>query len=172
MLALDRGLFQRRAHQPSIRETLAWSAVWIGLALLFNAGIYLWFGAQSALEFFTGYMVEKALSVDNLFVFLVVFSYFSVPPALQHRVLFWGILGALVLRGFFIAAGGALLESFHWAIYVFGGLLFLTGVRLFLKREKPFKPQDNPLFRLFARFVPVVHEYRGASFTVVESQSV
>lgn len=170
MLALDLGLFQRRAHQPSIREALAWSAVWIGLALLFNAGIYPWFGAQSALEFFTGYMVEKALSVDNLFVFLVVFSYFSVPPALQHRVLFWGILGALVLRGFFIAAGGALLESFHWAIYVFGGLLFLTGVRLFLKREKPFKPQDNPLFRLFARFVPVVHEYRGASFTVVESQ--
>jgi hypothetical protein len=95
MLALDLGLFQRRAHQPSIRETLAWSAVWIGLALLFNAGIYLWFGAQSALEFFTGYMVEKALSVDNLFVFLVVFSYFWVPPALQHRVLFWGILAVV-----------------------------------------------------------------------------
>jgi len=169
MLAIDLRLFQRRAHKPSLAEALAWSVVWVGLALLFNAGIYFWFGPQAALEFFTGYLIEKALSVDNLFVFLVVFSYFAVPPALQHRVLFWGILGALVMRGLFIAAGTALLQSFHWTLYVFGALLFLTGIRLLIQREKGFKPQHNPLLRLFSRLVPVVNEYRGSSFTVVES---
>jgi len=121
------------------------------------------------LEFFTGYLIEKALSLDNLVVFLVVFSYFAVPPALQHRVLFWGILGALVMRDLFIAAGTALLQSFHWMLYVFGALLLLTGIRLFLRREGSFSPQQNPLLRLFSRLVPVVSEYRGGSFTVVES---
>jgi len=169
MLAIDLGLFQRRAHRPSLREALSWSIVWIGLALLFNAGIYHWFGSQAALEFFAGYTVEKALSVDNLFVFLAVFQYFSVPRALQHRVLFWGILGALVLRGFFIAVGAALLESFHWTIYVLGGLLFLTGVRLFLHRNRPFEIMHNPLFRLFRRLVPVAKDHCGSHFTVVES---
>lgn len=148
---------------------MAWSAIWVGLALLFNAGLYLWFGPRPALEFFTGYLVEKVLSVDNLFVFLVVFSYFSVPAALQHRVLFWGILGALVLRGLFIVAGTALLQSFHWTIYVLGGLLFLRSIRLFLYRDKPFQLQSNQLFQLLSRFVPAVNEYRGVSFTVVES---
>ncbi len=140
------------------------------LALLFNAGIYFWLGPQAGLEFFTGYLIEKALSVDNLFVFLVVFSYFAVPPALQHRVLFWGILGALVMRGLFIAASTALLQSFHWMLYVFGALLLLTGIRLFLRRVGSFIPQHNPLLRFFSRLVPVVSEYRGASFTVVESR--
>jgi tellurite resistance protein TerC len=169
MLALDLGVFQRHAHKPSIREAILWSITWIALALLFNLGMYLWFGQQAALEFFTGYVIEKSLSVDNLFVFLVIFSYFRVPSELQHRVLFWGILGALILRGIFIAAGAALLESFHWTIYVFGGLLLLTGIRLFLEREKPFKPQENPLLRLFSQFMPIRNEYRGASFTVIES---
>ena len=169
MLAVDLGLFQRRAHQPSLKESLAWTVVWVGLALLFNAGVYFWFGHQAGLEFFTGYLIEKALSVDNLFVFLVVFSYFAVPPALQHRVLFWGILGALVMRGLFIAAGTALLESFHWMLYVFGAFLLLTGIRLLIRRERSFSPQNNPLLRLFSRLVPVVSEYRGGSFTVVES---
>lgn len=169
MLAVDLGLFQRRAHQFSLKEALAWSAVWVVLALVFNAGIYFWFGPQAGLEFFTGYLIEKALSVDNLFVFLVVFSYFAVPPALQHRVLFLGILGALVMRGLFIAAGAALLQGFHWMLYVFGALLLLTGIRLFLRREGSFSPQHNPLLRLFSRLVPVVSEYRGGSFTVVES---
>jgi tellurite resistance protein TerC len=169
MLAVDLGLFQRRAHQPSLKESLAWTVVWVGLALLFNAGVYFWFGHQAGLEFFTGYLIEKALSVDNLFVFLVVFSYFAVPPALQHRALFWGILGALVMRGLFIAAGTALLESFHWMLYVFGAFLLLTGIRLLIRRERSFSPQNNPLLRLFSRLVPVVSEYRGGSFTVVES---
>jgi tellurite resistance protein TerC len=169
MLAVDLGLFQRRAHQPSLRESLAWTIVWVGLALLFNAGVYVWFGPQAGLEFLTGYLIEKALSVDNLFVFLVVFSYFAVPPALQHRVLFWGILGALVMRGLFIAAGTALLQSFHWMLYVFGAFLLLTGIRLLVRRERGFSLQHNRWLRLFARLVPVVSEYRGGSFTVVES---
>ena len=169
MLALDLGLFQRRAHQPSLKESLAWTVVWVGLALVFNAGVYFWFGPQAGLEFFTGYLIEKALSVDNLFVFLVVFGYFAIPPALQHRVLFWGILGALVMRGLFIAAGTTLLESFHWMLYVFGAFLLLTGIRLLLRREKSFSPEHNPLLRLFSRLFPVVSEYRGGSFTVVES---
>jgi tellurite resistance protein TerC len=110
---------------------------------------------------FTGYLIEKALSVDNLFVFLVVFSYFAVPPALQHRVLFWGILGALVMRGLFIAAGTALLQSFHWMLYVFGAFLHFTGIRLLIRREKSFSPQHNPFLRWFSRLVPMVSEYRG-----------
>ena len=169
MLTLDLGLFQRRAHQPSLKESLAWAVVWVGLALVFNAGIYFWFGPQAGLEFFTGYMIEKALSLDNLLVFLVVFGYFAVPPALQHRVLFWGILGALVMRGLFIAAGTALLGSFHWMLYVFGAFLLLTGIRLLLRREKSFSPEHNPLLRLFSRLAPVVTEYRGGRFTVAES---
>jgi tellurite resistance protein TerC len=110
---------------------------------------------------FTGYLIENALSVDNLFVFLVVFSYFAVPPALQHRVLFWGILGALVMRGLFIAAGTALLQSFHWMLYVFGAFLHFTGIRLLIRREKSFSPQHNPFLRWFSRLVPMVSEYRG-----------
>jgi tellurite resistance protein TerC len=169
MLTLDLGLFQRRAHQPSLKEALVWTVVWAGLALLFNAGVFFGFGPQAGLEFSTAYLIEKALSIDNLFVFLVVFSYFAVPPALQHRVLFWGILGALVLRGLFIAAGTALLESFHGMLYVFGAFLLLTGIRLLFRRERSFSPQHNPLLRLFSRLVPVMSEYRGGSFTVVES---
>jgi tellurite resistance protein TerC len=134
MLVIDLGVFHRRAHELRVREALLWTVVWISLALLFNVGVYFWFGSERALEFLTGYLIEKALSVDNIFVFLVLFSYFAVPPALLHRVLFWGIVGALVMRAVFIVLGAALLQSFHWVIYIFGGFLVLTEVKLLLQR--------------------------------------
>ena len=169
MLALDLGVFHRKAHVVGIREALAWTAVWITLALGFNVGVYVWFGAERALEFLTGYVIEKALSVDNIFVFLVVFAVFAVPAALQHRVLFWGILGALVMRAVFILAGAALLQRFHWIVYVFGGFLVITGVKLLLHSGDEIHPERNPVYRLFRRLVPAVSDYRGARFTVVES---
>jgi tellurite resistance protein TerC len=169
MLALDLGVFHRKAHEVRVREALVWTGVWVALALIFNLGIYFWFGAERALEFLTGYVIEKALSVDNLFVFLVVFSYFSVPPKLQHRVLLWGILGALLMRAGFIWAGAALLQSFHWVIYVFGGFLIVTGIKLLAERDAEVHPEKNPVLRLFRRVVPAVNDYRGSHFLVRES---
>jgi tellurite resistance protein TerC len=166
MLALDLGVFHRAAHAIGFRESLVWSGVWIGLALLFGGGITAFFGAEKGLEFFAGYVIEKALSIDNLFVFLVVFSSFAVPIGLQHRVLFWGILGALILRGVFIAAGGAFLESFHWAIYVFGGILILTGGRLLLRRHAETHPERNPVTRLVSRVLPLAADHQGPGFLV------
>jgi len=166
MLALDLGVFHRQSRAVSAREALAWSLVWIGLALAFNAAIYYWFGPARALEFLTGYLIEKALSVDNLFVFVVIFSYFSVSPAQQHRVLFWGILGALVMRAVFIVAGGALLQAFHWTIYLFGGLLLVTGVKLLRQKEGDIHPERNPVVRLIARAFPVSTAAAGEAFFV------
>ncbi len=166
LLALDLGVFHRKAHAVGPREALGWSIFWIALALLFNAGVVWWFGAQRGLEFLTGYLIEKALSVDNIFVFLVIFSYFSVPAAYQHRVLFWGILGAIIFRVIFILAGAALLAAFHWVIYVFGGLLILTAVRIVRARDEEVHPERNPLLRLVRRVVPVVSTYQGARFFV------
>jgi tellurite resistance protein TerC len=168
MLALDLGVFHRRAHAVSVPEALGWTVFWIALALLFNAGVYFWFGPGRALEFFTGYLIEKALSVDNIFVFLVIFSYFAVPAAFQHRVLFWGILGALIMRAVFIVLGAALLQKFHWVIYIFGAILVFTGVKLFVQRGSEIHPERNPLFLLFQRLVPSVGDYRGSAFTVVK----
>jgi len=168
MLALDLGVFHRKAHEVKVKEALSWSIVWIALALVFNAGIYWKFGTEPALQFLTGYLIEKALSVDNLFVFLVIFSYFSVPKAYQHRVLFWGILGALVFRAIFIALGAVLLAKFHWVMYLFGAILVVTGIRLMLKTEEE-HPERNPLFRLFTRFVPSTSDYRGTKFLVKEA---
>ena len=168
MLALDLGVFHRQAHVVGFREALNWSLVCVGLAGLFNAGIYHWYGGEKALEFTTGYLIEMALSVDNIFVFLVLFSYFAVPPALQHRVLFWGVLGALVMRAVFIALGSVLLQEFHWVIYIFGGLLVLTGIRLLLHKDAELHPERNPLYRLFKRYVPAVEDYRGSCFLVRE----
>jgi len=168
MLALDLGVFHRKAHEVKAREALLWTLLWIGLALVFNAGVYHWFGAERALEFFTGYLIEKALSVDNLFVFLVLFSYFAVPAALQHRVLFWGILGALVMRAGFIFAGAALLQKFHWVIFVFGGFLVFTGFKLLFHREAEMQPDKNPVLRVLRRVLPTVPEFRGARFFVAE----
>lgn len=169
LLALDLGVFHRRVHVIGTREALLWSIFWICLALIFNVAVYHWFGKAHALEFFTGYVIEKALSVDNIFVFVVIFGYFAVPPELHHRVLFWGILGALVLRAAFILAGSALIQTFHWVIYVFGGFLIFTGVKLFLDRGSELHPEQNPVFRFFRRFVRSVDGYRGARFFVTEN---
>ena len=169
LLALDLGVFHRRAHEVRFREALAWNVVWIVLALLFNGWVYWQFGADRGLEFLTGYLIERALAVDNIFIFLVVFSTFAVPAVYQYRVLFWGILGALVLRAVFILLGAALLAAFHWVIYVFGGFLVLTGIKLLLAANGGVQPERNVLFRLFKRLVPSVSEYHGARFTIVKA---
>ncbi len=168
LLALDLGVFHRHAHAVAFREALAWSIVWVVLALSFN-GVLAWqFGSERGLEFLTGYLIEKALAVDNIFVFLIIFATFRVPSEYQHRILFWGIVGALVMRAAFIFAGAALLERFHWIIYVFGAFLVVTGIKLLLQKETDLHPERNPLFRLFTRFVPSVPEYHGSRFTIVK----
>jgi tellurite resistance protein TerC len=164
MLALDLGVFHRKAHTVSLKEAAIWSAVWVSLAVVFCFGVHHWYGPERALEFATGYVIEKALSVDNIFVFVVIFAYFAVPPALQHRVLFWGILGALLMRAIFIMLGGAFLAKFHWAIYVFGGILVLTGIKLLIQRNEHYDPAGNPIVKIFRRFMPVSEKYDGQNF--------
>ncbi len=166
LLALDLGVFHRDAHEVSFREALGWSVVWVSLALTFNGWLAWQHGSERGLEFLTGYLIEKALAVDNIFVILLVFATFAVPRVYQHRVLFWGILGALVMRAAFIFAGAALLERFHWIMYVFGGFLVVTGIKLFFQDESEIHPERNPVFRLFTRLVPSVSEYQGSRFTV------
>jgi tellurite resistance protein TerC len=166
MLALDLGVFHRQAHEVKIKEALWWSAVWIALAMLFNAGIYLFRGEEAALEFLTGYLLEKALSVDNIFVFIMIFAYFRVPALYQHKVLFWGILGALVMRAIFIATGITLLQHFHWVIYIFGAFLILTGIKLAVQQDKEVHPEKNPVLKLFRRFMPVTKNFEGDKFAV------
>jgi len=165
-LLLDLGLFHRRPHSISLKEAAAWSGVWISLALAFNAGVYHWLGHVKGLEFLTGYLIELALSVDNLFVFLIILSYFMVPPDLRHRVLFWGILGAMVMRVSFILVGAALLQAFHWIIYVFGVFLVYSGVKILLQKQTEVHPERNLILRLVRRFVPLVAEYDGSRFFV------
>ena len=169
MLALDLGVFHRKSHIVSLKESLAWTGVWVALALLFNAGVWHYAGAQKGLEFFTGYLIEKSLSVDNVFVFALLFSYFAVPPLYQHKVLFWGILGALIMRAVMIVAGAALITKFAWIIYVFGGFLILTGIKMILKREEEIHPERNPVVRWFKRLMPVTPDYRGDKFFVREN---
>lgn len=176
LLALDLGVFHRNAHAVSVREATVWSVIWISLALVFNAGIYLFWdvlapasgysNGEAAVAFLTGYLIEKSLSIDNIFVFALLFTYFAVPAALQHRVLFWGILGALVMRGALIVAGAALLKEFHWIIYLFGSFLILTGIKMALHREQEIHPEQNPLVRLFRRLMPVTQGYVGDKFFV------
>jgi tellurite resistance protein TerC len=166
MLALDLGVFHRKAHEVKVKEALIWSGVWIALALAFNLGVYYWRGEETALEFFTGYLIEKSLSVDNIFVFILIFSYFKVPALYQHRVLFWGILGALIMRAILIAVGATLIRELHWIIYVFGAFLILTGVKMALQKETGLNPERNPMVRLFKRFMPVTNEYHGEKFFV------
>ena len=166
ILALDLLVLHRKAHTVSLREALIWSCVWVSLALIFCLGIYLSRGGEKALEFLTGYVIEWSLSVDNLFVFLVIFSYFAVPPIYQHRVLFWGILGALVLRAAFIATGTALLANFHWMIYVFGGFLIFTGIKLLCAGEEQIEPEKNPAVRLVRRFIKITPAYEGQRFFI------
>lgn len=169
MLALDLGVFHRKAHVVSFRESVTWTVVWIALALLFNLGVWHFAGSTKAVQFFTGYVIEKSLSVDNVFVFALLFSYFKVPPLFQHKVLFWGILGALVMRAGMIVAGAALITKFAWIIYVFGGFLILTGIKMIVKREEEIHPERNPVVRWFKRLMPVTPDYVGDRFFVREN---
>jgi len=169
MLALDLGVFHRQAHAVSLKESLTWTAVWVALALVFNAGVWHYAGSQKALEFFTGYLIEKSLSVDNIFVFALLFSYFAVPARYQHKVLFWGILGALVMRALMIGAGVALITHFSWIIYLFGAFLILTGIKMIVKRAEAIHPERNPVVKAFKRLMPVTSDYRGDRFFVREN---
>lgn len=166
MLAVDLGIFHRKAHAISFKEAATWSLIWVSLALAFNVFVLARFGENRALEFFQAWLIEKALSVDNLFVFLAAFSFFAVPSHLQHRVLFWGILGALVTRGAFIVAGAALLAASHWVMYVFGVILVFTAIRLFFGAEEAVHPELNPVLKLFRKIVRVTSDYDGPRFLV------
>lgn len=167
MLVLDLLVFHRKAHVVKIKEALLWSGFWIFLALLFNLGIYFWQGPKTALEFFTGYLIEKSLSVDNLFVFLMIFSYFKVPAKYQHRVLFYGILGALIMRGVMIMIGVTLINEFHWILYIFGLFLVFTGIRMAMQRhDKELQPEKNLFVRLVKTIFPVTEGYHDGFFFI------
>jgi len=166
LLALDLGVFHRRAHVVSIREATFWTVVWVVLSLGFNVGVYIWRGPQPALEFLTGYILEKSLSMDNVFVFAMIFNFMAVRAADQHKVLFWGVLGALVMRAAFIAAGVALVGRFHWVLYVFGVFLLITGAKLLRGKQVEVHPEHNPVVRLARRILPITQGYEGASFFV------
>jgi tellurite resistance protein TerC len=169
MLFLDLKVFHRKSEKVSVRNALVWSAVWIAMALAFGVGIYLLWGHEIGLQYFTGYLIEKSLSVDNLFVFLMVFSYFCVKDEYQHRVLFWGILGAIVMRAIFIFAGIGLLHALGWIIYIFGAFLVYTGVRMAFKKDEKMEAENNPVLRLVRRVIPVSKDYHGEKFFVVEN---
>src|SRR5687767_5582582 len=166
MLAVDLFVFHKDAHEVRVREAATWSVIWVALALLFGGGVYVFMGRAAGLEYFAGYLIEKALSVDNIFVFVLIFGFFRVPKRYQHRVLFWGILGALVMRGAMIAAGAYLIEQFHWVMYVFGGFLVFTGVRMATNVEHDIDLASNPVIRVVRRLVPVTTEYAGQKFFV------
>ena len=168
MLALDLGVFHRKVHVVRAREAAIWTGVWVSLALLFAVGLGVVYGKGLALTFLTGYVIEEALSVDNIFVMVLIFDYFAVPKACQHRVLFYGILGALVMRGIFIGLGTLLLARFHWIIYVFGAMLIITGVRMAFKQDEEFEAESNPVVRFVRRVVPLTTEYRGKHFFTLE----
>jgi TerC family integral membrane protein len=174
LLALDLGVFHRHAHQVSIKEATIWSVVWITLAMVFNLGLYLFWDKvsptssdsnnEAALAFFTGYLIEKSLSVDNIFVFVLIFTFFAVPAIYQHRVLFWGILGALIMRGALILVGAVLLKEFHWIIYIFGAFLIFTGIRMAIHRNEEMHPEQNPVIKMLRRIIPVTENYEGDHF--------
>lgn len=166
MLAVDLGIFNRKAHKINIKEAIIWTGVWITLAMCFNWLIYNWKGPVKALEFFTGYIIEKSLSLDNIFVFALIFSYFRIPDLHQHKILFWGIIGALIMRAAFIFAGMALLEKFHWMIYVFGMVLIYTGYKMLRQKHKNIEPDKNFMLKLFRRLVPVTNEMQDGRFFV------
>ncbi len=179
MLALDLGVFHRHAHAIRLKEAVGWSIIWVVLAMLFNVGVWwLWPNGQSGytpakagLVFFTGYVIERALSIDNIFVFVVLFSYFRVPAQYHHRVLFWGILGAMVLRAIFIYAGVTLIEKFHWTLYIFGVFLILTGIKMALAHGMEVHPERNPVLRVLRRVLPITHDYvEGRFFTRIDGR--
>jgi tellurite resistance protein TerC len=166
MLTLDLRVFNRRAHEIKVKEALMWTAFWVVLALLFGLGIYLWRGHGDALEFLTCYLIEESLSVDNLFVFLLIFAYFSVPPMYQHKVLYWGIIGAIIMRLTFIVAGIELLNKFDWVFYIFGAFIIVTAIRMAFQKNEKVEPEKNPVLRLFRRFVRVTENYEDGKFLV------
>jgi tellurite resistance protein TerC len=164
MLALDLGIFHRKSHEVSVKEALTWTGVWVILALAFNVFIYYYFNEELAVQFLTGYLIEKSLSVDNIFVIILIFSYFHVPPQYQHKVLFLGILGALVMRVIFIFAGIELIHRFHWLIYIFGGFLIVTGIRMLVAKETKIDPEKNFFVRMVRKILPVTNDYHGDNF--------
>ncbi len=166
MLTLDLRVFNRRAHEIKVKEALLWTAFWVALALLFGLGIYLWRGHGDALEFLTCYLIEESLSIDNLFVFLLIFAYFAVPPMYQHKVLYWGIIGAIVMRLVFIVAGIELLNKFDWVFYIFGAFIIITAMRMAVQKDEKVAPEKNPVLRLFRRFVRVTENYEDGKFVV------
>ncbi len=168
MLALDLGVFHRRPHEVKPREAGIWVAVWVALALCFAAGLYLWAGRETALTFLAGYVIEEALSADNIFVMVLIFEYFRVPKHCQHRVLYYGILGALVMRGLFIAAGSALVSTFSWVLYVFGALLVVTGIRMAIKGDEEFDGEQNRIVKLVRRYLPLSSQYHDKKFFTIE----
>jgi tellurite resistance protein TerC len=166
MLIIDLMVFNRKPHEISIKESLVWTGIWVLLAVIFGIGLYFYMSPQDSLDYFTGYLIEKSLSVDNIFVFLLIFTYFGVDAKYQHRVLFWGIFGALVFRFIFIFIGVALIEQFHWIIYVFGAFLIITGIKLGLEKDKQIQPNKNPILKLVRRFVPITKHYHGQKFFI------
>ena len=168
LLAIDLGVFNRHAHRPSVKEAAMWSATWIAISLLFNLGIFIFAGSDPGVKFLTGYLIEYSLSVDNIFVFVLIFGFFAVPPQYQHRVLFWGILGALVMRGILIGVGSALLHEFHWVIYIFGALLIFSGIRMVTAGEKTIDLDGNIAVRLFRKIMPVSKDFHEAKFFIRE----
>ncbi len=166
MLAIDLGVFHRRAHAISLGEAAAWSVAWVVVSLAFNLGLLHWYGHKVALEFFTGYLIEKSLSVDNLFVFVLLFRYFAVEPRFQHRVLFWGILGALLMRGAMIGAGVALIARFEWVLYLFGGFLVYAGAKMMFQKNEEVHPERNPVLRWARKLLPLTKQYEGQKLFV------
>jgi len=169
MLMLDLGVFNRKAHEIKVKEAVLWTIFWIALSLLFNAGIYFYSGYEKALMFFTAYIVEKSLSMDNIFVFLMLFTYFKVQPIYQHKVLFWGVLGALIMRAIFIFAGIALIEKFDWVLYIFGAFLIYTGYKMMKEKDKEIHPEKNPVLKLSRTMLPITGDYRNGYFFVKEN---
>jgi tellurite resistance protein TerC len=172
MLMMDLGIFHRKAHALSLKEATLWSIFWVVVSVLFNILILFWLGEEKALEFLTGYLLEKSLSADNIFVFAVLFSYFAVPAEYRHRVLFWGVVGAIVFRLTFILAGTALLKKFHWVVYVFGIIVIISGIKLLMRKEEKIVPERNPVLRLARRLLPITPTYHGQRFFVVHDGKV
>ncbi|MBK9726696.1 MAG: TerC family protein [Saprospiraceae bacterium] len=166
MLALDLGVFHRKNHEIKVKEALMWTFFWLSLALLFNIGVYHFMGSEKALQFLTGYLIEESLSIDNVFVFILIFTYFKVPPKYQHKILFWGILGAMLMRISFILSGIVLIEKFEWIIYIFGAFLIFTGFKMAFSKETSFNPEANPIIKLFHKYFNVTDTYHGDKFFV------
>ena len=169
MLALDLGVFHKESHVVEFREAMIWSGIWVGLAVLFNIGVFYYFGEVKGLEFMTGYLVEKSLSVDNVFVIALIFTYFSVPRQYQHRVLFWGVIGALIMRAILIAVGATLIREFAWIIYIFGAFLVFTGIKMYFQKNEGIDPDKNPVVRFFKKFIPVTDEYNKEKFFLIKN---